>query len=133
MGNTQESDGSIKMTVVKEWVFKDAQELVAAMRSKTHQYGYEIAMGGSVLTNGKSSKDLDLFFVPKGGDTQPLPIDLLMWVASKLGPGKTIVPAFTSHPNGLIEGTPMKPAVKDVFLHKMRFDLAGRKIDVFVV
>lgn len=121
------------MAVNKAWVFKDAQELISAMRTKVNSYGYDIALGGSVVTNGASPNDLDLFFLPKNDNGTPLPVDLLMWLASKFGPGKTIIPAATA-PNGAAPanrqyvGPP--PAI---FTHKMRFDLAGRKIDVFVI
>jgi hypothetical protein len=122
------------MSAVKEWAFKDAQELVAAMRSKVNGFGYEVTVGGSVLTTGMSKNDLDLFFVPKDGTTTALPVDLLMWLASKLGAGKTIVPALPTGPAPPANNRAyVPPPPKDVFLHKMRFDLAGRKIDAFVI
>lgn len=116
-------------SAVKPWVFKDAQDLVAAMRSKVNNLGYEITIGGSVLTKGESKNDLDLFLIPKQDGGNPLPVDLLMWIASKLGAGKTIVAAAQADPNART-GTQIRPPV---FAHKMRFDLGGRKIDVFVI
>lgn len=120
------------MAVVKEWAFKDAKDLVGAMRSKVNQFGYEITLGGGVLVNGSSKNDLDLFFVPKADGQAQLPVDLLMWLASKLGAGKTIMAAIPAAGH-VPPGTTMPGVVKSAFTHKMRFDLAGRKIDAFVV
>lgn len=124
------------MASVKPWVFKDAQDLIAAMRTKVNSFGYEITLGGTVLVSGRSSNDLDLFFLPKSDVGIRLPVDLLMWLASKFGAGKTIIAAQPQ------QGAPQAPATingpfsgppKETFTHKMRFDLAGRKIDVFVI
>ena len=123
------------MAANKVWALKDAQDLIAAMRTKVNSFGYEITLGGSVIANGSSSNDLDLFFIPRSDVGTPLPVDLLMWLASKFGLGKTIVPAVA--PNGATQAAPPnRPYVspsKETFSHKMRFDLAGRKIDVFVI
>ena len=120
----------------KAWVIKDAQELIAAMRTKVNSYGYEITLGGGVLVNGASPNDLDLFLLPKSDVGPRLPVDLLMWLASKLGPGKTIIPAAQAANGAAPPPTANRPYVgpsPEIFTHKMRFDLAGRKIDVFLV
>lgn len=124
------------MAVVKSWAFDDAKELIAAMRSKVNGFGYEILVGGSVLTSGASKNDLDLFFVPtEQSGIAPVPIDLLMWLASKLGSGKTIVAAAAPATVAVAQrgALPPPPPKPSVFVHKMRFDLAGRKIDAFVL
>lgn len=122
------------------WALKDAQELINAMAAKVAGFGYAVLLGGSVLTKGESKNDLDLFFIPSG-EKSALPVDLLMWLASKFGPGKTIqtvpgqprrpgqpAPPIQYHP---VTGMPVTPT--SALKHKMEFDLQGRKIEVFVV
>lgn len=123
------------MATVKPWTFKEAQDLIVAMRPKINGYGYEVTIGGGVLNKGQSANDLDLFLLPKG-DIVPQPTELLMWVISKFGLGKSIAPAYSAHPAAqaaAAQAALAKINVKESFQHKIRFDLAGRKIDVFVV
>ena len=124
------------MAANKAWALKDARDLIAAMRTKVNSYGYEITLGGGVIVNGSSSNDLDLFFIPSSDVVPPLPVDLLMWLVSKFGLGKTIIPAQNAAAGLPIPTAPqthVPPASPSTFAYKMRFDLAGRKIDVFVV
>lgn len=122
------------MASVKGWSLKEAQELVGAMRAKVNQYGYEISVGGSVLTKGTSTNDLDLFFIPKDDHTEGEGIQLLIWLASKFGMGKSIQAAHGPTVGGIaVGGRRIDITNKTNFIHKGRFDLAGRKIDVFVV
>lgn len=114
---------------INGWTLKEAQTLLGAMRPKVNQFGYEITMGGSVLTNGQSKNDLDLYFVPLNDYIQRQPVDMLIWMGSKFGVGKTIVSRHTNIPAGATGAQVAQTAMT----HKMRFDLSGRKIDVFVV
>lgn len=118
------------MASVKGWTLKEAQELVSAMRAKVNQLGYEVTVGGGVLTKGTSANDLDLFFIPKDDHVEGEGIQLLIWLASKFGVGKSIQAAVG---RGNVGGYPPTQATKPNFIHKGRFDLAGRKIDIFVV
>lgn len=126
------------MAANKAWKFDEAKALVAAMRSKVNQYGYEVTIGGSVLIDGKSGNDLDLFFIPRQEGVSALPVDLLMWLATKFGPGKTIIPALqvAAQAQAARQGAPYTPPaapINGLFAFKGRFDLGGHKVDVFVV
>lgn len=46
----------------------DAGLLVVRMlQQDVRAYGYHVAIGGGVVDNGVSNKDLDLYFLPMGG------------------------------------------------------------------
>jgi hypothetical protein len=124
----------------KGWLLSEAQELINAMTAKCNSYGYTVALTGSVLSKGKSDNDLDLFFLPTG-DRKALPIDMLMWIASKFGPGKSInTVAVNGRRAGQLAplppvqydaaGYPIQP--KKTFTHEMEFNLQGRRIEVYV-
>lgn len=46
------------------WTLEDALPLIRGIQPHTRSYGYHLALGGGVLNNGKSGKDLDLYFLP---------------------------------------------------------------------
>lgn len=45
----------------------DDLKIVRDMQSHVRDIGYHITLGGSVLNNGESEKDLDLWFIPMNG------------------------------------------------------------------
>lgn len=49
------------------WYLADGIQLVAALQPATRKFGYHVTIGGGVVNNGYSEKDLDLFFLPMGG------------------------------------------------------------------
>lgn len=50
--------------VTPHWTFEDALPLVRAIQPETRNFKYHLTLGGGVLNNGKSDKDLDLYFLP---------------------------------------------------------------------
>lgn len=126
------------------WSISEAQELIAAMEAKAKSFGYTITLGGSVLTKGKSENDLNLFLLPNG-TMRALPIDMLMWLASKFGLGKTTgsTNAAQANRNRAARAVAMIPQYDPITgavipatkatTHQLEFDLKGRKIEVFVV
>lgn len=46
------------------WVLDEVMELIRDLQPKVRLLGYHIALGGGVLNNGQSDKDLDLYFLP---------------------------------------------------------------------
>lgn len=46
------------------WTLNQALELVRRIQPLVRPFNYHIAIGGGVLNNGHSDKDLDLYFIP---------------------------------------------------------------------
>jgi hypothetical protein len=46
------------------WNLDEALELIRELQPKVRELGYHVLLGGGVLNEGKSDKDLDLFFIP---------------------------------------------------------------------
>lgn len=46
------------------WTIDEGLKLIRALQPKVRTFGYHIALGGGVLNNGQSHKDLDLYFLP---------------------------------------------------------------------
>ncbi len=83
--------------------------------------GYHIALGGGVLNNGVSTKDLDLYFLPLTNDKAPDAMVLWAYVAS-LGFDVTEDDEASHVPNPY---TPFR------IQHETRYQ--GKRVDVFVV
>ncbi len=49
------------------WKIEQGISIVRALQPHTRQFGYHLCLGGGVLNNGESQKDLDLYFLPMGG------------------------------------------------------------------
>jgi hypothetical protein len=49
------------------WDLEQALRVVRALQPVTREYNYHLAIGGGVVNNGESKKDLDLYFLPMGG------------------------------------------------------------------
>ena len=120
--------------VTKGWTIAEAQALVGAMASKADRFGYTPTIGGSVLTSGKSAKNLNLFFIPNGFSwMQQTPVDLLMWLAAKFGTGKTLGDRQQTTNNGAVPRAAGPAGVTSKFVHRMEFNLDGRSIHVYVL
>lgn len=48
------------------WTLDDGLAVVRSLQPLTRQFNYHLALGGGVLNNGSSDKDLDLYFLPLG-------------------------------------------------------------------
>lgn len=46
------------------WNIEDGLRLVRALQPECRRFGYHLALGGGVLNNGRSYKDIDLYFLP---------------------------------------------------------------------
>lgn len=49
------------------WTLKEGLEAIRAIQYEAHELHYSLALGGSVLNQGKSDKDLDIIAVPFHG------------------------------------------------------------------
>lgn len=57
------------------WTFEDAQVLIQKLQPIVRPLGYHVALGGGVLNNRYSDKDLDLYFLPLDSQkTEDLPV-----------------------------------------------------------
>lgn len=75
-----------------EWTLEDGLKLVRAIQNTTRKYGYHLTLGGGVLNNGKSKKDLDLYFLPLNNERMP-PQDipgLVGWLGGMWGKFESI-------------------------------------------
>lgn len=74
------------------WKIEEGLKLIRALQGRVREFGYHIALGGGVLNNGTSDKDLDLYFLPFNNpniakeDTH----GLLEWLSKLWGEPKTI-------------------------------------------
>lgn len=49
------------------WDIDSGLLVVRMIQQDVRQYGYHVTIGGGVVNNGFSNKDLDLYFLPMGG------------------------------------------------------------------
>lgn len=73
-----------------DWTLEDGLTLVRALQPKTRDFGYHLTLGGSVLNIGRSSKDLDLFFLPMDNSKSTNALGLLKWLGTLWGKGQSI-------------------------------------------
>lgn len=69
------------------WNLDDGLKLVRALQMETRKYGYHLTLGGGVLNNGESKKDIDLYFLPLDNTklAQPNPGSLIDWLVKMWG------------------------------------------------
>lgn len=71
----------------KVWALDDSLKLIRAIQQESRKYGYHLTLGGSVLNDGRSEKDLDLYFLPLDNPKMPTsdPKALLTWLTTLWG------------------------------------------------
>jgi hypothetical protein len=69
------------------WNLDDGLKLIRAMQPDTRRYGYHLTLGGSVLNQGESRKDLDLYFLPLNNPriAEEDPTGLIDWLVKMWG------------------------------------------------
>lgn len=73
------------------WSLEKALGFVRRLQPLTRLHGYHMAIGGGVVNNGGSEKDLDLYLLPL--DNMPKPADyegMLMEMEAEFGPSQAI-------------------------------------------
>lgn len=73
------------------WTLDDGLRLVRALQPDTQKYGYHLCLGGSVLNEGKSRNDIDLFFVRQPG-VPITPSELKAWLTELWGQPQALEP-----------------------------------------
>ena len=105
------------------WTFKQFQrDLLPFLQAESRDFGYHLCLGGSVLNAGKSKKDLDIYYLPLGGDKPRDPKGLIGALIARFGEAK------------LIGKDHKYPMIGPPYIAKLKFtpNLCGR-IDVFVI
>lgn len=103
------------------WTLDEALQLIRIIQPETRKYGYHLCLGGGVMNNGKSEKDLDLYFLPLDNGNKPDPDGLQKWLISLWGEPSEIGDQEAY-------GPPTPP-----YLVKQKYDFCGLRIDVFIL
>lgn len=112
------------------WTLPVAQSLVAHLQPKVKNFGYHITLGGGVLNNEKSEKDLDLFFLPLLGEKWVRKPDQLITLLKG---------QFHSNAYSLSKSEYSKPELPNIWKAKFFMELptgnpiTTLRIDVFIL
>lgn len=106
------------MTKQPLWTIGEALQLVRLMQPLSRAYGYHLAMGGGVLNNGESTKDLDFYFLPLDNEGATDIAGLQKWLTTILGSGEDI--------------NDPKYGPSENYAAKWKFNNNGKRVDVFV-
>jgi hypothetical protein len=68
------------------WTLEQGLKIARALQNASRDFGYHLTLGGGVLNNGKSDKDLDLYFLPFGGNRKSDPEGLVKLLEKLWGP-----------------------------------------------
>ena len=102
------------------WTLKEGQAEVTRVQWKVRAYGYHVALGGSVLNDGGSFKDLDIYFLPLDDRIlKPDPEGLTKFLTVLWGEGQPI------------EDDRYGPSLYYIF--KLKFFPASKRIDAFAL
>ena len=85
-------DATVKprLTVDPRWTLGEAVGLVRALQPLIRKFNYHLTLGGGVLNNGYSNKDLDLYFLPMEKGQESSKAGLLAFLAENWGPSSTM-------------------------------------------
>ena len=73
------------------WTLDEGLKLVRLLQPEAKGFGYHLTLGGGVLNNGQSDKDLDLYFHPMANSLYPKKEEgLLEWLRGMWGSGDQI-------------------------------------------
>lgn len=111
------------------WTLEKALEFVRKLQPLTRLYGYHLCVGGGVVNNGNSNKDLDLYLLPLDDQNVTADYDgMLMEMEAELGPSEDIREMGIGrkkkdYPDGL-----WSP-----YHSKRKFANNGNRVDVFFI
>ena len=76
----------------QSWQIEEGLKLIRALQGRVKEFGYHIALGGGVLNNGASDKDLDLYFLPFNNPNvaKEDTTGMLEWLSKLWGEPRTI-------------------------------------------
>ena len=120
MGDIRSLSGRIGMT--NTWT------LIRSLQPQMRQFGYHLCLGGGVLNNGWSEKDLDLYFLPLS------PFDgkakeLKAWLDGLWGTGVDLRNIALTR---IAEEVPEYPD-DPMYQEKLKYSFSDLRIDVFIM
>ena len=133
------------------WTLEEALKLVRALQPGTREFGYHLALGGGVLNNGVSEKDVDLYFLPLDNQPPIRPDKLVEWLEGLWGKGENLCKEYADEEAGdaFIEANiqpPLEPPLfpplpviwcrvqpVSAYKHKLKFERGDGRIDVFIL
>lgn len=114
--------GSIDSLVVPtNWTLEGALDMIRALQPQTRQFHYHLCLGGGVLNNGQSEKDLDLYFLPLNYNSgKPDIPGLMKWLETVWGSSEVI-------------GGGEYPESEAPYIRRQKFRYGQQRIDVFIL
>lgn len=107
------------------WDLDEALSLVRSMQGTVRGFQYHIVLGGGVLNNGYSYKDLDLYCLPFGDAGIPADRDGLRdYLTEQLGAPAPLGYTAPDH------AYPPDPTYGE---HRYTYTPNGKRIDVFII
>ena len=106
-----------QLTLPTKWTLDEALELVRALQPEIRKFGFHLCLGGGVLNNGHSDKDLDLYFLPMGPNTSN-PTELVEMLDSMWGAAEPLSTGYLDEPP---------------YLYRLKYWYGKQRIDVFVL
>ena len=109
------------------WKLDNGLKVVRAIQQNCRSYGYHLTIGGGVVNNGSSEKDLDLYFLPMGGFNKDKKNDadgMLKFLATLWG-----------YPEKLSKGgdnEEYKDMDEGCYAHAVKFTTNNKRIDCFI-
>jgi hypothetical protein len=100
------------------WTLEDGLQLVRELQPITRNFHYHLTIGGGVINNGSSYKDLDLYFLPLDGGYNPQPNRLVFWLEQMWGKSELISEGYETQ--------------ESHYQYKLAFSVDGKRIDCFI-
>jgi hypothetical protein len=101
------------------WTLEEGLELVRRLQPASRAFGYHVALGGGVLNNGSSFKDVDVYLIPLGDtDNQTDTAGAIAWLESELGESENISEGYAPGP---------------AYAAKRSFAKDTKRIDLFIL
>lgn len=102
------------------WTLDEGLEILRNLQEDVRQFNYHIAIGGGVVNEGSSRKDLDLFFLSMNNGKPKDPEGLLEFLAVEWGAPTPIGENYLDAPDR-------------AYSHKVSFYVPNGRIDAFIV
>lgn len=113
----------------KSWTLNDALVIIRQIQPLIRKFNYHVAIGGSLINNGLSGKDADLYFLPLNNGEENKIDELKQFLDLIWGKSEPMRPTL------MINGEPVVTDYldSDTFQMQEKYTVEGRRIDVFIV
>jgi hypothetical protein len=106
------------------WTLQEGVEIVRSIQPALHDVLWHCSLGGGVLNNGFSMKDLDLFMAPFESEEDAASSAEVLALLAAWGPWEFIAGEYVAGPEA---------AILTCYEQKVKFHLpSGQRIDVFM-